>query len=137
MMGQFEDLRARYGAFHYHGYHIAQEPGHIRLQFDFSIDGLCGFHPVTTVDTRGIPLRNGCDGPVARDLVFALGLVELASYWKCACPPVVKIHCGALDAKEIGWWKRLWYRGLGEFFYRNGIGAGMDSFVSIECDEKS
>ena len=132
-MGQFEDLRARYGTFHYHGYHIAREPERIRLQFDFSIDGLCAFHPVTTVETRGLPLRNACDGPIARDLVFALGLVELISYWKCACPPVVKIHCGALDADEILWWKRLWYHGLGEFFYCNGIEAGFDSFVAIEC----
>ncbi|MDR2688067.1 MAG: hypothetical protein LBB75_09960 [Oscillospiraceae bacterium] len=123
--------------FHYHGYHITREPDCVRLQYDFSIDGLCEFHPVTTIDTRNIPLRNACDGPAARELVFALGLVELVSYWKCACPPVVKIHCGALDAQEIAWWKRLWYHGLGEFFYRNGIETGMDSFVTMECDGKS
>jgi len=133
-MGHFEDLRARYSTFHYHGYRIAREPERIRLQFDFSIDGLCEFHPVTTIDTRGLSLRNACDGPIARDLVFALGLVELVSYWKCACPPMVKIHCGALDAEDIAWWKRLWYHGLGEFFYRNGIGTGIDGFISVECD---
>ena len=137
MMGQFEQLRARYGTFHYHGYHIAREPERIRLQFDFSIDGLCEFHPETTIETRGLPLCNAYDGPAARDLVFALGLVELISYWKCACPPVVKIHCGALDADEILWWKRLWYHGLGEFFYCNGIDADFDSFVAIECDDHS
>jgi len=137
MMGQFEDLRTRYGVFHYHGFHIAREPDCIRLQYDFSIDGLCEFHPVTTVDTRDIPLRNACDSPAARELVFALGLVELVSYWKCACPPVVKIHCGAPGAEEIAWWKRLWYHGLGEFFYRNGIETDLDSFLAIECDGTS
>ena len=136
-MGQFQRLRAQYGTFHYHDYHIAQEPDCIRLQFDFSIDGLCDFHPVTTIDTRGLPLRNACGGPIARELVFALGLVELVSYWKCACPPLVKIHCGALDGEEVAWWKRLWYHGLGEFFYRNGIETDQDSFVSIECDGSS
>ena len=70
----------------------------------------------------------------SRELVFALGLVELISYWKCACPPAVKIHCGALDAEEIAWWKRLWYHGLGEFFYRNDIQTDEDSFLSVECD---
>jgi len=137
MTKQFEDLRARFGTFHYHDYHIMQAPGRIVLQFDFSIDGLCGFRPVTTIDTDGLPLRNACDGPVARDLAFALGLVELVSYWKCACPPVVKIHCGALDTQEIAWWKRLWYHGLGEFFYRNGIETDIDSFVTVECDAVS
>ena len=132
-MGQFEDFRAQYGAFHYHGYHIIREPERIRLRYDFAIEGLCEFHPVTTIDTRGLPLRNACDGPAARELVFALGLVELISYWKCACPPVIKVHCGALDTEEIAWWKRLWYHGLGEFFYRNGIETDFGSFVSVEC----
>ena len=136
-MGQFEHLRTRYGTFHYHGYHIAREPERIVLQFDFSIDGLCEFHPLTMIDTRGLPLCNACDGPIARELAFALGLVELVSYWKCACPPVIKIHCGALDEEEIAWWKRLWYHGLGEFFYRNGIQTDLDSFVRVECDEIS
>ena len=134
MMERFDNLRAQYGAFHYHAFHIAREPERIVLQFDFSIEGLCEFHPVTVIDTRNLPLRNACGGPIARDLVFALGLVELISYWKCACPPAVKIHCGALDAQEIAWWKRLWYHGLGEFFYRNGIETDLDSFVTIECD---
>lgn len=133
----FEQFRTQYGAFHYHGYHIEQRPDEIALQFDFSIDGLCEFHPVTTIDTRGLPLRNPFDGPVARDLVFALGLVELISYWKCACPPAVIIHCGALDAEEIAWWKRLWYHGLGEFFYRNGIRTGLDDFMHVECRSES
>ncbi|MCL2301304.1 MAG: hypothetical protein FWC27_14270 [Firmicutes bacterium] len=137
MMKQFDSLRAQYGTFHYHDYHILREPGRVALRFDFSIEGLCEFHPVTTIDTRGLPLRNPCGGPIARELVFALGLVELASYWKCACPPTVKIHCGALDAQEIAWWKRLWYHGLGEFFYRNGIGTDFDSFVSVECGDIS
>jgi len=135
MMGQFEAFRTQYSTFHYHGYHIEWEPECIRLQYDFSIDGLCEFHPVITIATRGLPLCNTCDGPIACDLVFALGLVELVSYWKCACPPVVKIHCGALDEQEIAWWKGLWYHGLGEFFYRNGIETDIDSFVSIECDD--
>ena len=132
-MMQFEDLRARYGVFHYHGYHIAREPERILVQFDFSIEGLCEFHPTTAIDTRGLPLRNAFDGPLARELVFSLGLVALISYWKCACPPVVKVHCGALDMEEIAWWKRLWYHGLGEFFYRNGIQTDFDSFLSVEC----
>ena len=134
-MKDFRDLRAQYGVFHYHGYHITEELERIRLQYDFSIDGLCAFHPVITIDTRGLPLRNACDSPAARDLVFALGLVELISYWKCACPSMLKIHCGALNDEEIAWWKRLWYHGLGEFFYRNGIEADLDGFITIECSK--
>jgi len=137
MTDQFEALRTQYSTFHYHDYHILREPDRISLRFDFSIDGLCEFHPVTTIDTRNIPLRNACGSPIARELVFALGLVELISYWKCACPPVVKIHCGALDAEETVWWKRLWYHGLGEFFYRNGIAADFDNFVSVECGDNA
>jgi len=132
MLSRFERLRALHPVFHYLAYHITREDGCIRLQFDFSIDGLCEFHPQIVIDTHSLPLRNAWDGPMARELVFALGLVELISYWKCACPPVIFIHCGALDAEDAAWWKRLWYHGLGEFFYRNGIAADAESFVEVQ-----
>ena len=132
MLSRFDQLRALHPTFHYLAYHIAREDGCVRLWFDFSIDSLCEFHTQVVINTRGLPLRNAWDGPVAQELAFALGLVELISYWKCACPPVLMVHCGALNQEEAAWWKRLWYHGLGEFFYRNGIMTGEESFVRVE-----
>ena len=133
MLLRFEQLRTDHPVFHYHDYHIQQENGRIILRFDFSIDGLCEFHPTITIDTRNLTLRNICDGYMARDLVFSLGLVELISYWKCACPPKIMVHCGSLNEDEIAWWKRLWFHGLGEFFYCNGIETTFQDFVRVNC----
>ena len=134
MSSRFEELRAAHPVFHYHGYHIAQEDEQIVLRFDFSIENLCEFHPTTTIDTSNLTLRNAFNSPSAQDLVFNLGLVELISYWKCVCPPEIVVHCGFLSAEEVDWWKRLWFHGLGEFFYRNKIETTIHDFVQTRCD---
>lgn len=64
-------------------------------------------------------------------------MAELVSYWKCACPPVVEIRCGGLSEEQKLWWKKLYFNGLGEFFYRNGITPGFDSFMTINAPEPS
>jgi len=133
-MSRFNALRKQHPIFHYHDYTIEQQDEQILLRFAFSIDGLGEFCPTTVIETRNFPLRNALDSPVARDLVFSLGLVELISYWKCACPPEIVVHCGHLTLEEIDWWKRLWYHGLGEFFYRNEITVSFIDFVQVRCE---
>ncbi len=62
-------------------------------------------------------------------LVFSLGMAELISYWKLACPPDVRLWDAFYGREQEDWWKRLYFGGLGEFFYRNGIKADFDSFM--------
>lgn len=65
--------------------------------------------------------------------MFSLGMAELVSYWKCCCAPKVEIRCGGLSEKQKNMWKKLYFNGLGEFFYRNGIDADFDGFMTIEA----
>lgn len=65
--------------------------------------------------------------------MFSLGMAELVSYWKCCCSPRVEIRCGALSERQKNWWKKLYFNGLGEFFYRNQIDADFDDFMTIEA----
>ncbi len=53
--------------------------------------------------------------------VFQIGIAESISYWKLACPARLRIACGILLPEEISFWKKLYYHGLGEFIYLNGI----------------
>ena len=70
--------------------------------------------------------------PLLRDMLFSLGMVELVSYWKTACPPRVVVRAGHLDEAQIRWWKDLYRNGLGEFFYVNQIREADDpSFMEI------
>lgn len=64
-------------------------------------------------------------------LVFSLGMAELVSYWKLACPPKVRLCADLADKAQEDWWKRLYFGGLGEFFYRNGIETDIDSFMQF------
>lgn len=68
-----------------------------------------------------------------RKLVFHCGMMELVSYWKCVCSPWVRIECGELDEAQMAWFKKLYFNGLGEFFYLNGIETDLDSFMQMEC----
>lgn len=134
-MHTFDSLRGQYPVFAYDGFSIARVPGGVRLSFDFSIDGLCAFHPDTVVYTDGLPVVNAFDSPTARSIVYALGLVEAVSYYKAVCPPVFEVRCGSLNDAQKRWWKKLWFNGLGEFFYRNGIETTEDGFTDIRCRE--
>ncbi|MDR1465222.1 MAG: hypothetical protein LBJ11_08000 [Oscillospiraceae bacterium] len=133
MPNRFEQLRAAYPVFRYENYRVTREEDSLLLRFDFAIDGLGGFHPETRIFLGNLPLRNPLDSPVLRELVFSLGLVEAVSYWKCACPPRFIVACGGLAGEDRAWWKRLWYHGLGEFFYRNGIKTDEEHFLALEC----
>ena len=66
-------------------------------------------------------------------LVFSLGMAELISYWKLACPPNVRLWDAFYGKEQEDWWKRLYFGGLGEFFYRNGIEPDFDSFMQFSC----
>ena len=132
-MHTFESLRRAYPVFAYDGYHIEREPDGIRLRFDFSVDGLCSFHPETLIRTDGLPIVNDFDSEAARAIVFSLGLTEAVSYYKAVCSPVIEVRCGALTDAQIRWWKKLWFHGLGEFFYRNGIETTEADFTDVRC----
>ena len=132
-MHTFESLRRDYPVFAYDGWHITREPDGIRLRFDFSVDGLCSFHPETFIRTDGLPLVNAFDSDTAQAIVFSLGLTEAVSYYKAVCSPVMEVRCGALTNEQTRWWKKLWFHGLGEFFYRNGIRTTETDFVDVRC----
>ncbi|MCL2508479.1 MAG: hypothetical protein FWF05_04815 [Oscillospiraceae bacterium] len=131
-MGKFEELRAAHRAFFYNGYEIIRNPDHILIRYGFVMEGLCEFRPEIRVMTDNLALVNPFDGETARKLIFSLGLVEAVSYWKAACPGKVVIRCGAVSGEQALWWKKLWWGGLGEFFYRNGIVTDFDSFVNFD-----
>lgn len=129
----FHQLRETYPEFHYHSFAISETVSEIILQFHFSIPGLVDFHPETRLRKKSLPLKP-LDSPIVQNLAFHIGLVELISYWKSSCAPKVIIHCGTLDEKQIAWWKKLYFYGLGELFYTNHIKTSLDDFMEIICD---
>ena len=130
-MSLYDELREKYPAFSYNGFEIEERGDDYVITYDFEIDSLSEFNPVWTVKKNNTNLK---DDSVFRNLVFSLGMVELVSYWKITCSPNVKINCGSLDEDQINWWKKLYYNGLGECFYLNGIEDTEERFMNIECN---
>ena len=126
-MSLFEQLREKHRKFIYHSYEFTKTDENNILRFHFSIDEY-HFYPQWTWD---FDMPDNCDITLIDELAFSLGMAELVSYWKCACCPEVEVRCGTLTEWQKNWWKKLYFNGLGEFFYRNGIEPDFDSFMNI------
>jgi len=130
-MKKFLELRERYPLFTYHGYRIEETADALIFHYDFEIAGLSSFHPTWTIAKDKLAYFDEND-EVIQKLVFSIGMVELSSYWKITCSPLVEIACAALSEEQIAWWKKQYYWGLGEFFYTNGITVGIEEFMHIK-----
>ncbi|MCM1054051.1 MAG: hypothetical protein NC394_00900 [Bacteroides sp.] len=129
-MNKFEQLREKHGEFIYESYEINEDS----FVFHFRMDNY-SFAPRWSFAPELI--KNAADKDMLEYAVFSLGMSELVSYWKCACPPVVKINCGALSDEQVKWWKKLYFNGLAEMFYRNGIKTDIESFMDIMPADRS
>lgn len=134
---QYNDFRTKYKNFYYENYHLENTDDSIKISFDFSIDGLAKFNPNISIPKKKFKFFNDITGKIAKKIVFYMGMVELISYWKCACPQNVIINCGHLSDHEILWWKKLYFNGLGEFFYTNNITPNFDDFMIISSTDNS
>ena len=129
MNEKYQELRQRYPVFEYEAYHHEVTEEGLRLWFDFRM-GDVDFHPTALVERRPF-LDFSVD---IDDIVFNIGMVELVSYWKCACPPVVKVLCGKLSDEQVSFWRKLYWNGLGEFYYTNGIDESPEAFMKVHCE---
>ena len=129
-MTMYNRFRNEYPTFNYNGYEISEIDGIYKIEYSFEIEGLSEFNPVWTFK-KGESLLT--DDSTFENMVFNLGMVELVSYWKLTCSPVVNVKCGNLTDKQIEWWKKLYFNGLGECFYLNGIEDTVDDFMNINC----
>ncbi len=127
-------LRREYREFVYKSFSVCSNNNKIFISYDFEIPGLSSFTPGITIDIDNLPIANEFDSPTGRKIIFYLGMTEVVSYLKCACCPILRVECGYLSDEEKEWWKKLYFNGLGEFFYRNDIAADFDSFLTIEAE---
>lgn len=129
----YTELRKDYPVFRYRSYSLASDNDNIYISYDFETEALTSFKPEIRIDKRDLPIINDFDSPIGRKIIFLLGMVEAVSYLKATCSPIMKVDCGYLDEDSCNWWKKLYFGGLGEFFFRNGIDASFDDFLTIEC----
>ena len=128
-MSKVERFRSEAPVFLYRSYNINETVDSVEVSFSFSIPELMDFSP-SWVFSKPADVSVKGDLTFER-MAFSLGMAEAVSYWKAVCSPEMRVECGELSTEQISWWKKLYYLGLGEFFYVNGISTDMDSFVNI------
>ena len=130
---KYAELRERYPEFLYEAFHHEWTAEGLRLWFDFRMGDVV-FHPEALFEARPF-LSRDVPTQVLDRMVFDIGMIELISYWKCACPPTVKVLCGALTDEQTAFWRKLYWNGLGEFFYTNGIAESQEGFLQVESEK--
>lgn len=128
------ELRTCYPRFVYKAWHWQVADEGLRLWFDFRMGDVV-FHPEALIERRDF-LDFDTDNTLIDNIVFNIGMVELVSYWKCACPPTVEVRCGILSDGQKVFWRKLYWHGLGEFYYTNGITETPEKFMQLECGKE-
>ena len=129
---RFDALREEYKNFTFFQQEVSLDEGVLNMTFHFSLDDRYYFHPTMSIPARpffhweSIPMNQ------LESLAFHIGMVELVSYWKLACPKTIVVKPFALKLCQKKWWRHLYYQGLGEFRYLNGIDCTERDFLRIE-----
>lgn len=131
---QFKEYREKYKEFYFNSYSIKEDDSAIYLEYEFEIPKLTKFNPKLKILKKKLNFKN-INNKYVENMVFHIGLIELISYWKSTCSPEIIIKCGYLNQEQIMWWKKLYFYGLGELFYTNGIETTIDDFVNIKCTD--
>lgn len=130
---KFNLLREQYKTFTFEAFHSSYDELGLKIVFDFHIDQIIHFNPKIS-----IPFNyrfNRFNKPPLDELdsiIFNMGLVELISYWKCICPKKVIIAPYSLNKEQESFWRKIYYNGLGEFFYTNKIQTNIRDFIEFE-----
>ncbi len=120
MNEKFDLFREKYSKIIYRNYQILYDEEYMKIKYKFEIPNLRVFEPTISILRKDI-LNNSVNPNLLNSIVFRLGLIELISYYKCTCPKQVVIEAGYIDKEEQAWFKKLFFNGLGEFFYVNNI----------------
>ena len=116
---KFLHLREQYPVFVFDSFQISRSEEKLTIEFLFFVNEHIKFQPKITVPMRSFYKFETITEDKINLLAFNIGMIELISYWKATCSPTVIIKPFSLSNEQINWWKKLYFQGLGEFFYLN------------------
>lgn len=118
---KFDALRKEFSTFTFERQTVSRRNGTLSLAFDFNLDDRYHFHPTLEIPARPFFDWDSIPEMQLEALAFQIGMTELVSYWKIACPKRVVVKPFALTELQKSFWRKLYYNGLGEFLYLNSI----------------
>jgi len=129
-------FREQYPYFRFVSYSFEINNKNLDIKFTFDLSGKYTFTPALKLLHRSFYDLNKIPADELSNIIFHIGMIELISYWKLSCSPTLIIETHQLSQEQIDWWKKLYYHGLGEFFYLNGITPDPDNFIQFQTKGK-
>lgn len=127
----YNTFRQMFPEFVYESFCYDLQDDGLHLSFLFRLNDKISFEPTAFIPSRPFLHPERLSKATLDTLVFHMGMIELISYWKCVCPPRVTVKPYSLTAEQVAFWKKLYYNGLGEFFYTNNIVASEEDFMTL------
>ena len=132
-----DSLRSQHRRFIYQAFSYQLTKVGLEITFDFLLEPNIQFQPQLTLEGVTQETLDHLPAEQLNNLVFNLGLIEIPSYWKCACSPEICVQAGSLSAEQIAWWQDLFIKGMGEFYFTNQIDFTQPNFVQIVAESHS
>ena len=129
---KFDAFRKMFSTFTFERQSVKRENGALSLAFDFNLDDRYHFRPTLEIPAKPFFDWDNLPENLLQRLAFQIGMTELVSYWKIACPKKVVVKPFVLTENQIKFWKKLYYNGLGEFLYLNSISVSEADLMQIE-----
>ena len=125
----FNELREKFDSISYDSFSYKENENDLEVSFFYTLGEYKFTHKLNIIKKKFFIMENLKDKDI---FLFNLGMVELISYYKLACPKKVIIKAGSLNDEQKEFWKKLFYNGLGEFRFVNNIDVSYDDFVIFE-----
>ncbi len=126
-----QGLRRKYSKFVYEKYCYRISKNNLEIIFGFKIEPDIYFSPKIIIENVSRATIKKVGERTLDNLAFNLGLMEIPSYWKTTCSPVIEVEAGHLNAEQIRWWKNLYIEGMGQFYYENKINFKKPDLLEI------
>ena len=130
MNEKFLKYRSDYPDFIYKSYTYNIDDN-LNINYNYIISGLEEFNHKIIIPKEYI--KNSYDKDYLDYIIFNIGMIELINYIKCTCSYNIIVECGYLDDIQIKFFKKLYYKGLGELLFRNNISIMCDELFNIKC----
>jgi len=138
---KFNTFREDFPFFSYDGFKTTITADGLKVVYQFNLSDKYFFQPSFLLPVKSILKKHPDEKLIGsagiQNLLFHIGMIELISYWKTACPRRVIVKGYLLDDIQVSWWKNIYFQGLGEFFYMNDIETGPDDFMQIKSEGKA
>ncbi len=133
---KFYQLRKDFQVFYFESFDVHNNNNAITIVFHFSIDRKIFFNPLINIPLNPSLNHHNWNHEQLKSIAFHMGMIELISYWKSACPPIIHICPFSLSNKQQDFWRKIYYHGLGEFFYTNGIKTNIHDFFDFRFENE-